>query len=227
MVRFNVAVLKESLEPIIPKSAMQHLDAEFIEEHTRCYERIFRNKLGLLEKEKASDMVLIKDLLALMHTSGADFTRTFRALVDVPLTVVGGEEGGVDGEASGENGFDNNMDGGGGGHGGGVNGGNDDEGHASPSTTAAHVDGSNGDEQATNNNTNSNPAPNTTKHTKPPPLDAATEHVLQRILSDLATPSELADDLTPSIPTAQLHMLSMLGQRDPTLLQALGISTAV
>lgn len=35
MVRFNIAVLKESLEPIVPKAAMQGLDAEFVQEHQR------------------------------------------------------------------------------------------------------------------------------------------------------------------------------------------------
>lgn len=35
MVRFNIAVLKESLEPIIPKAAMQGLDTEFVQEHHR------------------------------------------------------------------------------------------------------------------------------------------------------------------------------------------------
>lgn len=120
----------------------------------RCYFRIFRNKLGLLEKEKDSDELLIKDLLELMHSSGADFTITFRSLSAVPLT--------VDASASTDDG-----------------------------------------------------------------LDTETAAVLQRIVGALATPEELAADVGPSIAPAQLHMLSMVGARDPTLLQALGITPTV
>lgn len=58
-------------------------------------------------------------------------------------------------------------------------------------------------------------------------LDPDTEAVMERILSTLASPEDLAADVGPSIAPAQLHMLSMVGARDPTLLQALGITPAV
>jgi len=89
--RWNLARLAETLLPMFDEGRARA--ADFANEMLGRFETIFqkrwlammRLKIGLLTEE-ADDALLVQDLLDRMHTAGADFTNTFRALCreDVP-----------------------------------------------------------------------------------------------------------------------------------------------
>jgi uncharacterized protein YdiU (UPF0061 family) len=78
---FNLRCLAQALTPLAPDEAIKAgLDAY----EARCaedYAGLMRAKLGLREA-RPGDETLLRDLLELMHGSGADYTNVFRALCD-------------------------------------------------------------------------------------------------------------------------------------------------
>ena len=88
MCHWNLERLAESLQPAIKDPAVAR---EAISGYWEIYNRhrleIFRQKLGL-STEEVEDAELVDGLLRCMHTTGADFTATFRLLarVAVPTT---------------------------------------------------------------------------------------------------------------------------------------------
>ncbi|KAK9906728.1 hypothetical protein WJX75_006965 [Coccomyxa subellipsoidea] len=84
---WNCEKLAEALAPVLdPSMARAQLDTLFTQEYTRTYQRIMRQKLGLLELvDEDRDAQLVADLLEVMHKTGADFTNTFRWLATVEM----------------------------------------------------------------------------------------------------------------------------------------------
>lgn len=216
MVRWNCEKLCEALAEVLPLEASRPLLDMFDEEYDRCYWRIFRNKLGLLEKEKEEDVALINDLLTTMHDTGADFTATFRALSKFPLPPSGTPTVTTD----------------------------------SPSTAAAAAAATAPD--ATTSDAAAAAGQPAAATALPPAAAVAAPAaagssgrgsaaegggaapafddggVLESLMMQLAGAEEVAEGGgRPTIPMPNLQMLMMLGSRDPTVLQALGVSQQV
>ncbi len=87
MARWNLARLAEALLELIDPDrtraarAAEAVLAEFGPAFEAAWLDTFRAKLGLAEPEPG-DAALIRELLARMHESGADFTLTFRSLAE-------------------------------------------------------------------------------------------------------------------------------------------------
>lgn len=96
--RWNLSKLAEALAPELPPERAQAVLEEFGPEFNSHYLSIMRRKLGLLRKELPEDKQLITLLLETMHSTGADFTNTFRALSRVSIPSCATESG--DGEES-------------------------------------------------------------------------------------------------------------------------------
>ena len=92
--QWNIMQFAQTLLPVI-NSTMERatkIARDIIEEFPERYKDYWltymRRKIGLLSSEK-KDLKLIQTLLDLMHQDGADFTLTFRALCDEPLSGMG------------------------------------------------------------------------------------------------------------------------------------------
>lgn len=85
---WNLAQLAVALMPVIKtetgnaasaQKAAEEILADFPDHYSAAWRQAFRAKIGLSEDQEG-DSALIQGLLSRMHTSGADFTNTFRAL---------------------------------------------------------------------------------------------------------------------------------------------------
>ncbi|CAL8462348.1 g1881 [Coccomyxa elongata] len=170
---WNCEKLAEALAPLLDAGrARAQLDALYAQEYHRTYQRIMRQKLGLLELvDEENDAALVEDLLEVMHKTGADFTNTFRwlAMVELPPTSSHSSGSHPNGEAS-----------------------------ASPQA----------EDRASNGTSTSG---------------SGEGAFLERILSSLATPQELAEAAQPRMHPHSLRVLLQFSHND-LLLASMGVT---
>lgn len=84
--KWNLGKLAEVLVPELTLEVGQSIiEEEFNSEFDQHFLQKMRKKLGLLRCEKAEDEALVSDLLHVFHSTGADFTNSFRLLSDFPI----------------------------------------------------------------------------------------------------------------------------------------------
>lgn len=78
---WNLSCLAQTLLPLAPKEVLKPVLDSYTARFEQHFQELMRAKLGL-QAVKPDDQSLVKDLLALMHASGVDYTIFFRALGD-------------------------------------------------------------------------------------------------------------------------------------------------
>jgi uncharacterized protein YdiU (UPF0061 family) len=76
---WNLDRLLWTFSELVPREQLQEIFDGFLPTYEKCFEIIFRKKLGL-QKELPEDIALIAQLLQLMHQQSLDFTYIFRNL---------------------------------------------------------------------------------------------------------------------------------------------------